>query len=72
MSMTHHECTLYDLLRSSVERDPCKVAIVDGDVEYAYEDLHSQTNALCAVLQEAGVKRMATGSASTWRSPRWP
>ena len=57
MSMTHPEFTLHDLLRNSVERDPSKVAIVDGDAEYTYEDLEHGSNALCAALVEAGVKK---------------
>jgi acyl-CoA ligase (AMP-forming) (exosortase A-associated) len=54
---TRPEFTLHDLLRNSVERDPGKVAIVDGDAEYTYEDLDRQSSALCAALQEAGVKK---------------
>jgi acyl-CoA ligase (AMP-forming) (exosortase A-associated) len=57
VSMTHPEFTLHDLLRNSVERDPSRVAIVDGDAEYTYEDLDRQSGALCAALQEAGVER---------------
>src|ERR671938_635378 len=49
--------TFHDLLRNSVERDPSKVAIVDGAAGYTYEDLGRQSNALCAALQEAGVKK---------------
>jgi acyl-CoA ligase (AMP-forming) (exosortase A-associated) len=57
MSMPHPEFTLHDLLRNSVERDPDKVAVVDGD-EYTYEDLDSQSNSLGAALQqEAGVEK---------------
>ena len=56
--MTHPEFTLHDLLHNSVERDPPKVAIVDGDAEYTYEDLERASNSLGAALQEeAGVKR---------------
>jgi acyl-CoA ligase (AMP-forming) (exosortase A-associated) len=55
--MAHPEFTLHDLLRNCVERDPSKVAIVDGDAEYAYGDLDRQSNALCAALQEAGVEK---------------
>src|SRR5919202_6362910 len=53
----HPEFTLHDLLRNSVERGPEKVAIVDGDAEYTYEDLDRQSASLCAALQEAGVKK---------------
>ena len=55
--MSHPEFTLHDLLRNSVEHDPSKVAIVDGAAGYTYEDLDRQSNALCAALQEAGVKK---------------
>jgi acyl-CoA ligase (AMP-forming) (exosortase A-associated) len=55
--MAHPEFTLHDLLHNSVERDPSKVAIVDGDAEYTYGDLDRQSNALCAALQEAGVEK---------------
>jgi acyl-CoA ligase (AMP-forming) (exosortase A-associated) len=51
------EFTLHDLLRNSVERDPSKVAIVDGDAEYTYGDLDRQSNSLGAALIEAGVKK---------------
>jgi acyl-CoA ligase (AMP-forming) (exosortase A-associated) len=55
--MSHPEFTLHDLLQNSVERDPGKVAIVDGGSEYTYEDLDRQSNSLGAALQEAGVKK---------------
>jgi acyl-CoA ligase (AMP-forming) (exosortase A-associated) len=51
------EFTLHDLLHNSVERDPGKAAIVDGDSEYTYEDLSRQSAALCAALQDAGVEK---------------
>jgi acyl-CoA ligase (AMP-forming) (exosortase A-associated) len=57
VSATHPEFTLHDLLRNSVERDPGKVAIVDGGSDYTYEDLERQSNALGAALQEAGVQK---------------
>ena len=57
MSMPHPEFTLHDLLRNCVERDPDKVAIVDGGTEYTYGDLDLQSNALSVALQEAGVER---------------
>ena len=55
--MPHPEFTLHDLLRNSVERDPDKVAIVDGNAEYTYGDLDSQSNSLGAALVEAGVEK---------------
>jgi acyl-CoA ligase (AMP-forming) (exosortase A-associated) len=55
--MPHPEFTLHDLLRNSVERDPDKVAIVDGSAEYTYGDLDLQSNSLCAALVEAGVEK---------------
>lgn len=51
------EFTFHDLLSNSVERDPSKVAIVDGKSEHTYEDLHRQSGALGAALQDAGVKK---------------
>ena len=39
MSMPHVEFTLHALLRNSVERDPGKVAVVDGKAEHTYENL---------------------------------
>ncbi|MDQ4003211.1 MAG: acyl-CoA ligase (AMP-forming), exosortase A system-associated [Actinomycetota bacterium] len=51
------EFTLHDLLDNSVERVPDGVAIVDGNTEYTYGDLDRQSNALCAALGEAGVKK---------------
>ena len=57
MSMPHAEFTLHDLLRNSVERDPGKVAVVDGKAEYTYEDLERASNSLGAALVESGVKK---------------
>ena len=51
------EFTLHDLLLNSVERDPLKVAIVDGDSEHSYEDMYRQSGALGAALQDAGVRK---------------
>ena len=56
MSM-HPEFALHDLLRNSVECDPDKVALIDGDAEYTYEDLARQSSALCAALRDVGVKK---------------
>jgi acyl-CoA ligase (AMP-forming) (exosortase A-associated) len=55
--MPRPEFTLHDLLRNSVERDPDKVAIVDGNADYTYGDLDSQSNSLGAALVEAGVEK---------------
>ena len=57
MSMPHAEFTLHDLLRNSVERDPGKVAVVDGKAEHTYEDLERASNSLGAALVESGVKK---------------
>ena len=57
LSMPHPEFTLHDLLRNAVERDPEKVAIVDGGAEYTYGDLDRQSNSLGAALVEAGVEK---------------
>ena len=51
------EFTFNDLLHNSVERDPGKVAIVDGKSEHTYEDLSRESGALAAALQDAGVKK---------------
>jgi acyl-CoA ligase (AMP-forming) (exosortase A-associated) len=51
------EFTLHDLLYNSVERDPQKAAVVDGDTRYTYEDLERQSSALGAALADAGVKK---------------
>ncbi len=51
------EFTFNDLLHNSVERDPGKVAIIDGKSEHTYEDLSRQSGALAAALQDAGVKK---------------
>ena len=55
--MPHAEFTLHDLLRNSVERDPGKVAVVDGKAEHTYEDLERASNSLGAALVESGVKK---------------
>ncbi|HVF00618.1 MAG TPA: acyl-CoA ligase (AMP-forming), exosortase A system-associated [Rubrobacteraceae bacterium] len=51
------EFTFNDLLHNSVERDPGKVAIVDGKSEHTYEDLSRESDALAAALQGAGVAK---------------
>ena len=51
------EFTFNDLLHNSVERDPSKVAIVDGKSEHTYEDLSRESDALAAALQDAGVAK---------------
>jgi acyl-CoA ligase (AMP-forming) (exosortase A-associated) len=53
----HPEFTLHDLLLNSVDRYPDRIAVVEGDNEYTYEDLDRQSNSLCAALQEAGVRK---------------
>ncbi|MDP9412422.1 MAG: AMP-binding protein [Actinomycetota bacterium] len=55
--MPRPEFTLHDLLHNSLERDPQKAAIVDGDAEYSYEDLERESGALAAALVEAGVAK---------------
>ena len=51
------EFTFNDLLHNSVERDPGKVAIVDGKSEHTYEDLSRESDALAAALQNSGVAK---------------
>ncbi|MBA2713077.1 MAG: AMP-binding protein [Rubrobacteraceae bacterium] len=51
------EFTLHDLLHNSVERDPGKSAVVDGDASYTYEDLERESSALGAALVDSGVER---------------
>jgi acyl-CoA ligase (AMP-forming) (exosortase A-associated) len=53
--MPRPEFTLHDLLHNSLERDPQKAAVVDGDAEYSYEDLERESSALGAALVDAGV-----------------
>ena len=53
--MPRPEFTLHDLLHNSLERDPQKPAVVDGDAEYSYEDLDRESSALGAALVDAGV-----------------
>ncbi len=55
--MPHPEFTLHDLLYNCVERDPGRVAVVDGKAEYTYGELDRQSNALCAALVAAGVEK---------------
>jgi len=55
--MPRPEFTLHDLLHNSVERDPHKAAIVDGDAEYSYEDLERESGSLAAALVDAGVAK---------------
>jgi acyl-CoA ligase (AMP-forming) (exosortase A-associated) len=51
------EFTVHHLLHNAVERNPNKVALVEGDAEYTYEDLARSTSALCAAFMEAGVQK---------------
>ena len=51
--MPHPEFTLHDLLRNCVERDPGKVAVVDGSAEHTYEDLERASNSLSGALVES-------------------
>jgi non-ribosomal peptide synthetase component E (peptide arylation enzyme) len=69
--MPRPEFTLHDLLHNSVERDPQKAAVVDGDAEYSYEDLERESSALAAALVDAAWPG-ATGSACSSRSPGRP
>lgn len=51
------EFTLHHLLYNSLQRDPVKVAVVEGKSEYTYEDLARSSSALCAALLDAGVEK---------------
>ena len=51
------EFTLHDLLHNCVERDPSRVAVVDGKTDYTYEDLERASNSLGAALVESGVEK---------------
>ncbi|CAA9396721.1 MAG: Long-chain-fatty-acid--CoA ligase [uncultured Rubrobacteraceae bacterium] len=53
--MPRPEFTLHDFLHNSLERDPEKLAVVDGDAEYNYEDLERESSSLGAALVDAGV-----------------
>jgi acyl-CoA synthetase (AMP-forming)/AMP-acid ligase II len=53
----HPEFTVHRLLHNAVERDPDKVAIVEGDKEYTYEELARSSAALCAALMSVGVQK---------------
>jgi acyl-CoA ligase (AMP-forming) (exosortase A-associated) len=51
------EFTVHHLLHNAVERDPEKVAIIEGGTEYTYEHLVRSTSALSASLVDAGVRK---------------
>ena len=53
--MPRPEFTLHDLLPNSLERDPQKLGVVDGDAQYTYEDLERESGSLGAALIDAGV-----------------
>jgi 2-furoate---CoA ligase len=42
---------------ASVERDPDRLAIVDGEVRLSYRDWYGKVSALAAALDETGLKR---------------
>ena len=55
--MPRPEFTLHDLLHNALERDPQKLAVVDGDAEYTYEDLERASGSLGASLTDSGVNK---------------
>jgi acyl-CoA ligase (AMP-forming) (exosortase A-associated) len=54
---TYPEFTVHHLLYNSVERDPEKVAIVEGNERHTYGELARCTDALSAALLDAGVQK---------------
>jgi amino acid adenylation domain-containing protein len=48
---------VHDLLRSSAERDPDGIAVIDGERRLTYEELERRANQLCGLLQSIGVRR---------------
>ena len=55
--MPRPEFTLHDLLHNALERDPQRLAVVDGDAEYSYEVLERESSSLGAALVDAGVDK---------------
>lgn len=53
----HHEFTFHDLLANSLERDPAKPAVEDGDDSHSYADLDRESDALAAAFLENGLRR---------------
>ena len=51
------EFALHHLLYNSLQKDPGKVAVVEGKTEYTYEDLARSSSALCVALLDAGVEK---------------
>src|SRR5918992_366133 len=45
------------LIENGVMTSPQKVAVVDGDAEYSYEDLERESRSLAAALVDAGVAK---------------
>ncbi len=56
MSM-YPEFTVHDLLRNSVEREPDRVALVDGVARYTYEELARCSDTLSAALLDEGIRK---------------
>jgi amino acid adenylation domain-containing protein len=51
------ERLLHELLRSSAERNPHQIAVIDGDRRLTYGELEGRTNQLCVLLLRLGVTR---------------
>ena len=51
------EYTFHDLLANSLERDPDKPAVEDGDDSHSYADLDRESDSLAVALLGSGVKR---------------
>jgi acyl-CoA ligase (AMP-forming) (exosortase A-associated) len=55
--MPHPEWTLFHLLENAAEREPTKLAVVDGARRFTYADLQQQSSRLARGLLDAGLKR---------------
>ncbi len=51
------EFTLHHLLRNAIEREPRKIAIVDGRIEHSYLELATRADALCEALVQEKVRK---------------
>ena len=57
MSPFAKRIVLHDGLEDNSASDPARVAVVDGDRQWTYEELNSESNRLAGLLRDLGVSR---------------
>ena len=60
--------TLYDYFKDILEKNPDKIAIVDGDHRLSFRELDSLSNNLTRSLRDFGIKK---GDVVSFQLPNW-